>query len=610
MLPLLALFAGACPAFADNDGVNLLQMHAVAKRDTVDQTGPGEDAVKFCAAERLVLNNPSVNNLDGSNAAGEKVIRYPGVKSGVDLIIEAGDDYVPANPSLNGLKDGFGRINMKVGTGSHFKFTFVSAGTSNPVVLPAASITLYDLDEGKRGRGRSTIESCGTAASFIPVQTELAQQFKGDCVKTTTCKWGKKKNEPPNPTTLNDDHLARAITMSYEQTSSFTIRWDMTHRPKGRNLQFALEALAACAKTTTTTTSPIPTTQPDPDCPTPNGPYKFCNCREDPNCDTSFLQGIQGAHKHAGMGIFWAAKNKNGDGVQVWQAPYTNWQGSHITIAIIAGVAVKVGNDIVTYSPTTFKNNNGIPKVMVNNQTNDARTVKQKLKTGYVSATGRSPVWSAKYGAGDSDTICVGDDARTFRVSVAKRDPYGAVEFHWKINMLDSAIDDTNLGGGYGQICLDGAAYDGQGGRVENMQRVSYNQSFFSYQVMDEICNSPLMKDVGRCDDAANHLSGLKHPVKTNEDLCEELDVPWADAQAACAGITRPLFLEACLFEFCNDRGAEDAKELAQLEEENLQAEEEGVAESHEQRLNFKAQSCCPDDPSCSDLFYDERKAQ
>jgi len=223
---LWALFVGSCQASGNIDGVNLLQTHAVTRRETVVQTGPGEDAVKFCESTPLELASPSVNNLDG-NDAGEKLIRYPSVKEGVDLIVEAGDDYVPFDASQNGLKDGFGKLNMKVGTGTHFKFTFVQAGTTNPVVIPKASISLYDLDEGKRGKGRATVESCGTAASFIPVQTELAQQKKGDCVKTTSCKKGKKRNEPPNPVSLNDDHMARAMTMSYEGKSSFTIRQDL-----------------------------------------------------------------------------------------------------------------------------------------------------------------------------------------------------------------------------------------------------------------------------------------------------------------------------------------------------------------------------------------------
>lgn len=147
---------------------------------------------------------------------------------------------------------------------------------------------------------------------------------------------------------------------------------------------FSLTAAVACAKTTTTTTSPIPTTQPVPHCPLPKAPFRWCRGKDDPSYDKTFLPGrggpfsATGYHQHHGYGIFWAARTKDGNGVQVWQVPLqiAGTKTSHI--ASIGGIAIKFGDDIVTYTPTTFHNNSGTAKVMVNGVEYKATDVQQK----------------------------------------------------------------------------------------------------------------------------------------------------------------------------------------------------------------------------------------
>lgn len=571
----------------------------------------GADAQEFCEAEELALNSPTVNNLGGS-APGPKVIRFPSVKAGVDLLLSASDDYTPRDAGKNGLKNGFGNINMKTGTSADLTFTFVAAGTDDPVVVPAASLTFYDMDEGKNGKSRGTVESCGVAQSFIPASTELAQQFQGDCVKTSTCKRGKKGNDPPNAVGLNDDHLKRAMTLSYKGKSSFSVRMAIGkgHKKSGRNFMFALAAVGACRLTTTTTTEPIPTTQPVPHCPAPTGPYRFCNCHGDPACDSYFLEGKKW-YPHHGFGVFWAAKAKNGDGVQIFQIPY------HVSmpkIANIGGIAVKMGGEIITYTASDWEpwegenwKGLGVPKVKINDDEYKADTVSVKTKAGYVvnipadkDNADFKHTQMFNFNKNDGNGICIGDDAHTFQVSIFQRLAHPPVEFGWRINMADSVMDQTKNGKGYGQICMDGPTYDAPNGDVVNGQRVPYNASWFSWQDLDDLC-SKTMGRAGGCSEAEDQVD--VKPVKTNEDLCAALNIPWADAEAACSGITKPAFLNACTFEYCNDQGQGNPKEVAEQIEKEVEAAQANADESHANELDFVPDECCFDDPDCSKDF-------
>ena len=99
---------------------------------------------------------------------------------------------ISASLGANLITSKGGPFSNTVGPRVDFQFTLVQSGTTNPVVVPKASRSFFDMDGGITGKARSTVESCGIPARFIPLQMELAQQLQRDCVNTTTGQKGKK----------------------------------------------------------------------------------------------------------------------------------------------------------------------------------------------------------------------------------------------------------------------------------------------------------------------------------------------------------------------------------------------------------------------------------
>merc|ERR1719265_2334070 len=107
-----------------DDGVSLLQRHAISRHSQFsNRTVCDDDAA--CGAEiNLNGNDPANNNLGGFGPEdGPEEIRFKraatiGCRS-VDLVMKLGSDYTPGRiPNVqNGAFDGFGSITVKQGTG-------------------------------------------------------------------------------------------------------------------------------------------------------------------------------------------------------------------------------------------------------------------------------------------------------------------------------------------------------------------------------------------------------------------------------------------------------------------------------------------------------------
>jgi len=180
----------------------------------------------------------------------------------VDLIITAKPGYTPGNPSRNGLENGFGNINVKMGTVADLNFRFVEkTELTQKVKIDKVSLAFYDLDEGKRGRGRTSIETCDGVHGFVTPTTELSQvrvkaapSKERRCMKTTTCVRGGKTNDPSSPEAITDDHLKRALTYTFSDVRNFNVRLSSNAGHGSRNFKFNFDPLMLCAVTTTTTT--------------------------------------------------------------------------------------------------------------------------------------------------------------------------------------------------------------------------------------------------------------------------------------------------------------------------------------------------------------------
>ena len=69
--------------------------------------------------------------------------------SGVDLLVGTASTYTPFNTAGNGLKNGFGVVNVAVGSSVTLTFSFVASGSAEEAVeLESFFFSLYDLDLG------------------------------------------------------------------------------------------------------------------------------------------------------------------------------------------------------------------------------------------------------------------------------------------------------------------------------------------------------------------------------------------------------------------------------------------------------------------------------
>jgi hypothetical protein len=549
-----------------------LQLDLVQIRDVGQSAGGTPE--EYCDAEEIVLNSPTSTNLD----TGDRTIRFPNAKPGVDMLLTASDSYETNKPDKNGKQGEFGVINMKPGTAAEFTFTFVSTGTTSPVTIDKVSLSFFDQDEHKGGAGRSEIETCNVDTAFLAINTELSGSKNGNCYKTRSCEFGNKHNNPNDPKDLLDDHFKRATTFSYSQTSSITVKIDVAAaKGAGRNFQFSMDPVVACKKTTTTTT-----TQFDgfpSSCPNPSGAWKGCNCRQDPYCDTSFAGQ---AFWHHGFGVFRAAKTTTGDEIQGFQCPYGRYKQF---VAIICGVAVKMGKNLITYIGSDLTRGDRPPLLTVNGKS-ESHDGKHRVSGGVVMPN------NANIYQNDYSEVCIYDDARTFNVQMGLEHAK-VFEINWKLHMADNVMDTSSPAS-----CKDGSASFDTSSHVAK-DRVDLKDSLFSMKEVDYICSNAFNVEwdpYDYYDDSKAHGSGCdfaaelekwKHPVMSNQALCDATHTKFADAQSACSGIQRAEFLNACLFEYCNDKGAGDAAEVSNKIEEGLVKDEIDEIESHERVFFF-----------------------
>jgi len=241
-------FFNPSPAAGLQFGLDNLRQIRDVGQGAVAQGTPEE----YCDAGSLTLNEPVSSSLH----TGDRTIRYPSVKPGVDVILTASASYETNVPNKNGKAGNFGAINIKPGTSAEFTFTFVTAGTTSPVTMDKVSLSFFDQDEHKEGSARSEIETCKVDAGFLALNTELSGKKSGNCYKTRSCEFGNKHNNPHDPKDLLDDHYKRASTYSYSSTSSITFKISVgAAKGKGRNFLFSFDPVNACLKTTTTTTA-------------------------------------------------------------------------------------------------------------------------------------------------------------------------------------------------------------------------------------------------------------------------------------------------------------------------------------------------------------------
>jgi len=212
------------------------------------ECAPDEVCTKSVKMNTLTV---SQNNLGGVGPdAGAEEIRYgsAAVVNGrtVDLVLTTDGDFKSHNPAKNGNSGPFGLLNVKCGTSVSVNMKVVDAETGQPVVLDRVALTWYDLDEGKKEKGRATVIACGSTGAIVSQNTELTVKREGECSTSTSSVAGTGKDNPSSPHQLDSIQIARAVTLPFKGVSEFSSTLSLAKGFKGRNFLFALEPSVAC----------------------------------------------------------------------------------------------------------------------------------------------------------------------------------------------------------------------------------------------------------------------------------------------------------------------------------------------------------------------------
>lgn len=216
--------------------------------------GDCEPATKCCNALRdkatLTLDNVVSNDLcnGGELRYGSALIQDGKV---LDMVVTAvGGTYAckhKLDDSKNGAKNQqIGVLAVRAGTEQEFEFTFVEHATHNAVVPQNLMMTFLDIDQGRNGKQRESIEVCGQGDAVTTDDTELTTSHNGDCIKVVSSTHGTGQDNPGSVEGMSQMQRARTVAFQISD-SSFIAKLGVSK--KGRNprrFNFAGHPSVAC----------------------------------------------------------------------------------------------------------------------------------------------------------------------------------------------------------------------------------------------------------------------------------------------------------------------------------------------------------------------------
>jgi len=140
----------------------------------------------------------------------------------------------------------FGIVNVMTGTDTEVEMRFVETGTDNPTVLENIAFSLYDMDEGKKGKGRVSMQLCDAVGAAFPADSELAVYESEGCYHITSCLRGAKGNEPSSVAAVGVEGAKRTASFWFERAARLSFKLEVTEGFGGRNFMFAFEPSNAC----------------------------------------------------------------------------------------------------------------------------------------------------------------------------------------------------------------------------------------------------------------------------------------------------------------------------------------------------------------------------
>jgi len=242
-----------CLECEDDAALNIVQEDEEEHPDPICVSGAPECAPEEVCTNSVKMNTLTVsqNNLGGVGPdSGAEEIRYGNAAvvdgKSVDLVLTTDGDFQSSKPSKNGNAGAFGILNVKCGTSVTVNMQVVDSETGAPVTLDAVALTWYDLDEGKKQKGRATVTTCGSTGAIVSENSELTLVREGDCSSATSSVAGTGRDNPKSPHQLDSVQISRAVTLPFKQVSQFSSTLSLAKGYKGRNFLFAIEPSVAC----------------------------------------------------------------------------------------------------------------------------------------------------------------------------------------------------------------------------------------------------------------------------------------------------------------------------------------------------------------------------
>ena len=114
------------------------------------------------------------------------------------------------------------------------------------VVLEQVSISFYDIDEGKKGKSRTTLTACGADNAIVTTNTELTVSTVASCYAVSSSAHGTAADNPSSPNTLTPLQASRAATFVFTGADKASIKYAIGKGWGARNVFFLVEPTVAC----------------------------------------------------------------------------------------------------------------------------------------------------------------------------------------------------------------------------------------------------------------------------------------------------------------------------------------------------------------------------
>jgi len=255
-----ACLLDVCGGCGSDDGDD--DMAQIGADDLVEEEEdePGPECVDASAecdmpgtctsAVKVTLDNLSQNNLAGAGPdAGAEEIRFTSAAlvgdTVLDLVVKAVGGSYSGKASQNGKKGEFGVTNLKSGKDVELEFSFQDS-TGAPVVLDSVALSFYDLDEGKKGKSRTTVTACEATNAILTTNTVLTLQRPNGCFAVSSSQHGTKANNPTAPGSLTQEQGAQSVTLHYSGVSSVKVTLAISKGFGKRNTFWSFQPSLSC----------------------------------------------------------------------------------------------------------------------------------------------------------------------------------------------------------------------------------------------------------------------------------------------------------------------------------------------------------------------------